>query len=258
MAGQQTVIYAARTLQDAHLLKNLLTEAGIRASVTNDVLQGGSGVDVVGWRTLARVVVAEEDAESARSFVRDFEQRGLRLQAAGADIAPPSEAPPEELAGWPLCPECDKPRLAVCPICQTAGTELPRADPEFVGSLGLDDTGQGETCGCGSGGCCPGKGVPQEDRPQRESPQGDTAEEAGVEPEVVRLVLVCPTCDEPFVPEFSRRCEWCSHQFEDGIEISTGSATVEQISSQAIAVALGLLALLLALAGYFAWIVPGS
>jgi len=27
---------------------------------------------------------------------------------------------------------------------------------------------------------------------------------------------ICPTCDEPFVPEFSRRCEWCGEMFEVG------------------------------------------
>ena len=62
MPDKTAVIYAARTMQEAHLLKDALIEAGIGATVINDLLQGGSGVDVVGWSTLSRVVVPEEDA----------------------------------------------------------------------------------------------------------------------------------------------------------------------------------------------------
>ena len=62
MADKSTVIYAGRTMQDAHLLRNLLADEGIQALVINDLLQGGSGVDIVGWPTAARVVVAEQDA----------------------------------------------------------------------------------------------------------------------------------------------------------------------------------------------------
>ena len=62
MADQPTVIYVAGSLQQAHMLKNLLAEQGIEAVVTNETLEKGSGVDYVGWSTLARVVVDEADA----------------------------------------------------------------------------------------------------------------------------------------------------------------------------------------------------
>jgi rubrerythrin len=45
---------------------------------------------------------------------------------------------------------------------------------------------------------------PQTDRPAGEKP--------------AQLVL-CETCDEPFVPEFLARCEWCGHRFRDGSEL---------------------------------------
>jgi hypothetical protein len=28
-----------------------------------------------------------------------------------------------------------------------------------------------------------------------------------------QLLVLCPTCDEPFVPRFPARCEWCGHRF---------------------------------------------
>jgi hypothetical protein len=33
-----------------------------------------------------------------------------------------------------------------------------------------------------------------------------------------RLLVICPTCDEPFAPEFPARCEWCGYRFRDGYE----------------------------------------
>ena len=33
-----------------------------------------------------------------------------------------------------------------------------------------------------------------------------------------KLLVLCPTCDEPFRPEFPARCEWCGHRFADGRE----------------------------------------
>ena len=69
------------TMQEAHLLRNILAESGIKALVINDMLQGGSGVDIVGWPTLSRVVVSESDTVPARQIALDFEQR----LASGAD-----------------------------------------------------------------------------------------------------------------------------------------------------------------------------
>lgn len=32
------------------------------------------------------------------------------------------------------------------------------------------------------------------------------------------VMVLCPTCDEPFAPRFPARCEWCGHRFRDGYE----------------------------------------
>lgn len=31
-------------------------------------------------------------------------------------------------------------------------------------------------------------------------------------------LVICPTCDEPFPPQYLRRCEWCGHDFGTGAE----------------------------------------
>ena len=67
-------------------------------------------------------------------------------------------------------------------------------------------------------------------------------------------MLVCTTCDEPFVPEYPRRCEWCGHQFEDGYDVDE-QPTFEPLSGRAIAVIIALGALGIGLAVYFVLIV---
>ncbi len=36
-----------------------------------------------------------------------------------------------------------------------------------------------------------------------------------------RLAAICTGCDEPWLPEFLRRCEWCGHDFGEGIDMET-------------------------------------
>ena len=81
------VIYAAANMQQAYLLKSVLADRGIVAIVANGMLQGGSGVDMVGWPTLARVVVAECDAVLARQIALEFDRR----TAGGDDGDGPGE-----------------------------------------------------------------------------------------------------------------------------------------------------------------------
>ena len=45
MEDHPTVIYVAGSVQQAYMLKNLLAEQGIRATVTNETLEKGSGKD---------------------------------------------------------------------------------------------------------------------------------------------------------------------------------------------------------------------
>jgi hypothetical protein len=115
-------VYRARTAIEANLLKDRLGEQGIRAIVTNDMLEGGRGVDLVGWPTDARILVAAADAERARQAVAEFEAEQARL----------AEQPLEESGAspwaWPICPECDSQRTTTCPGCGRSGTDFAPGD----------------------------------------------------------------------------------------------------------------------------------
>jgi hypothetical protein len=235
----QAVVYAAQTSQQAHLLKNLLEEAGIRAIVTNDLLQGGSGVDILGWPSLARVVVSEADAPAARRIAREFDQRT-------AAPTPPAEGPMVrgEPGTWPTCPQCGRRRLTRCPACGTSGTDFVPADLDVSDTLGLADVaGQGPCCG--PGGCTP-----------TASPIGAEASSPGPAPslpDTARALLLCPTCDEPFAPQYLRQCEWCGHEFADGYEIVSPSAAPEtQLNARVQVTIVAIVVLAIALAAYLA------
>jgi hypothetical protein len=184
MPDSMTVIYTAANVQQAHLLKNLLDEAGIAATVANDALQGAIGEVPLGWATSARVVVSEERAAEARRIAEEFDATivvAARHEHGADDVAEVARVPDEGLkekpsraaapANRPRCPQCGKPRMAICPVCETAGTDFPLAD------MSLDDLGG----------------------------EGST-------------MLICRTCDEPFEPGYLRRCEWCAYDFGTGIE----------------------------------------
>lgn len=145
MTDRLKVIYRARNGPEAHLLKNALEEAGIKAVITNTVLEGGSGVDILGFPTLPRVAVAAEDAEVARRMALEFE-RSIRGESAAQDE--PSEEPQQADIGswWPRCPGCGAPRLMLCPYCGTSGTGFRLADqPE-----GETPAGAGQLVVCGT------------------------------------------------------------------------------------------------------------
>jgi hypothetical protein len=113
--------------------------------------------------------------------------------------------------------------MTVCPFCQTSGTELPRADPNFLLGEGPDDEQDGEV------------------------------------PPAPRLAVICPTCDEPWTPDFLRVCEWCSHDFGAGIasrrqptrepqEISA-NPRITAVAAMLAAVVLGMFVYFLVIAG---------
>lgn len=226
MEGSQKVVYAAQNVQQAYLLKNTLEEMGIQAVVANASLTGGSGVDYVGWNTLPRVIVDEHDYQTARRIAMDFDHAGVEAaeeherQLQDGQLQEAGET----LHEWPCCPNCHAPRITHCPVCKTTGSDFPEADPEFVWGMGL-----------------------------HEMQEGDDREEHDDRDE--KLVLMCHTCDEPFLPEFPNRCAMCGHQFADGFEVELQSAPPEQVGSRVIALLIGLGVLLVALVGYFMWVI---
>ena len=229
MEDSQKVVYAAKNVQQAYLLKTTLEEMGISAVVANASLDGGSGVDYVGWNTLPRVVVDEIDYQTARRIAMDFDHTGVAAAEEHAQDERQSHDGQEQEAGetlheWPSCPNCRAPRITHCPVCQTTGSDFPEADPEFVWGMGLDEIQEG----------------------------GD---QEGDEDHEEKLVLMCPTCDDPFLPEFPNRCAMCGHQFADGFEVELQSAPPEQHDTRVIALMIGMGVLLVALVGYFLWVV---
>ena len=256
MSDSPKVVYAAKNVQQAYLLKNTLEEAGIRAEVTNASLESGSGVDYVGWNTLARVVVDEPDYEIAREIALDYDRAGAETARQHGSEEPDAyeEDQGPVLHEWPRCPQCGAARITRCPVCKTTGSDFPEADSEFVWGMGLAEIGSVETqgerghesgsCQCGSQEACstrhPAAAAPQPEADDRDEPE--------------RIVLMCPTCDEPFMPEFPQQCAMCSHRFDDGYEVELDHEAPEQIGSRVVALLVGMAALLIALGAYFMWV----
>ena len=194
----------------------------------------------MGATTDAKVLVAEEHAEAARQFAMDFD---LRTSPDDPDAPAADEATAsEEDDGWPRCPQCNARRSTRCPICETAGTDFPRADPEYLVAPGVADDARPVSCGCGSGACGGDKAsAPDEAGPAAAEPSEPLEPTPG---------LMCSVCDEPFVPQFPRLCEWCGHRFPDGYEVAKVVSS-EQIPTRAVATILALVALLIAAAVYF-------
>lgn len=79
-------------------------------------------------------------------------------------------------------------------------------------------------------------------------------EEAGGGPQL----LICPICDEPFEPGYLPRCEWCGHEFERKAPaeaaVEGAEAKTEPPNVRVIAAAVGMLAVIAAVFGYFVWL----
>ena len=131
MSDRHRAIYIAANAEQAHMLRNLLTEAGIASFVTNDTL-----VDPAGWAaraaggpgfvpTLPTIVVHEDDAEEARELLIEAEE-SIESGMLSTELTQLVDETGDE-PGWPQCPHCARPRLATCPICETSGTDFAEA-----------------------------------------------------------------------------------------------------------------------------------
>lgn len=125
MSHEPTVIYSAANTQQAHLLRGLLEQEGISASVVNDAIQIAGGDLPVGWTAAPRIVVAEEDAQAARRLAEEFDRR--TAHEPSDDEAGEVEDLPL-WADWPVCPQCGERRAARCPVCGVSRADFLLAD----------------------------------------------------------------------------------------------------------------------------------
>ena len=249
----QTVIYIARTIQDAHSLKNLLAGERIQAIVLTDPSQLGPSQpglesETADWATAAGVAVSEQDASRAKQLAVRFDRKMASAAARRVAEQSGAEESPTVLDAWPKCPECDTRRSTRCTICHTAGTDFPQSDMGFLWIPGSDEAAEATpSCQCGS------QGVACDATADADEPA--TASEECQESPVT--LLVCPTCDEPFQPEYPRLCEWCGHEFEDGFDAELPTNDVGEVGSRVLAVFVGLLLLAGGVVAYFAFILSG-
>ena len=121
----------------------------------------------------------------------------------------------DEGASWPVCPSCRRRRHTSCPVCGTAGTDFPTAF-----------------------------------QPDEELLQG-----VHVALDREALLVICPSCDEPFPPLFPARCEWCGHRFADGWEPSRAQQEPSELNPRVWIVLAGLIVTVLTMIGVFAALV---
>lgn len=134
----------------------------------------------------------------------------------------PDEQPNLPWDAWPCCPRCQLPRQAICPICQTAGTDFSLADYQLAPAPLLPVTGTA-------------------------TPATATAAETPLFP-----LLHCRTCDEVFRPRFYARCHACGYDFREGLAVE--SAAFDGLASRVQLVVLSLLATAAVLVLYFWWL----
>ena len=184
----------------------------------------------------------------------------MRLNPERTNVGRVSNLSPIEtdmVEAWPCCPECGARRLTRCTICGTSGSDFPPADANAGDLLGLP-TPPAEafsTCSCGPGGC----GTPIVEVEGETSAAGENDETVPLTDQQSETpsspLLICPTCDEPFHPRYLRRCEWCGHEFPDGVENPLPDEKVQEPFNWRIAYVIYALALLaLGVTVYLLWL----
>ncbi len=212
--GRLVVVFWSIDAMQASLVRNLLVEEGIDAVVTGDSLAGGT-LGINGPAVTACVMVAERDAEAAQQLIAELQQTRV-VDAQEDEYQPPAQS--EDGEAWPICPDCRRRRTTICPICDTAGSEFPRADANYAAVAA------------------------QMNRPRP------------------GLAVICTTCDEPWSPDFLRRCEWCGHDFGEGLDgeqVEPPTLPIEHdaADSRVATVCVALLAVCALFAAYFAFLV---
>lgn len=136
-----TTIFTTSQVEAVELLIELLGEQGIEVELVHGADRAGASEGFSGWMPEVQLRVAAADAQRARRLALSFGMQvneehlaavnnQLAALTAGTQAMTAAETDP-----WPGCPECGRPRTAVCPICQTSGSgfapaEMPPGDAE--------------------------------------------------------------------------------------------------------------------------------
>lgn len=122
MSDDLKAIYHTRQVHVAHMLKHLLDEYGIAASVP-----AISAVDEIESPT--QVYVYEKDVEVATRIADAFDRHVIsRRDEARDDGGDETDDDFYFWIDWPKCPECKALRQTRCDFCQTSGTDFLLAD----------------------------------------------------------------------------------------------------------------------------------
>jgi len=197
LLDRHVVIYTSPDAETALRLKNHLEQVGIQADILRESIGriGATGADSLNGSTAlegrrtqvgnsatnVQVLVSESDQIVAQQIALEFGRPELHRGCAVVDIVVDARDQ-ETIDAWPTCPECGRKRHTMCPVCETAGSDFPPAD-----SIAGDDETELEGT-------------------------DDPGDPLGRQP------LLCPVCDEPFIPNYLRECEWCNYDFGYGVE----------------------------------------
>lgn len=207
-------VYRAADQQQAHVLKNLLAEDGVRAFVSGENLAGMT--DMTGWTVMPKVMVAATDLKQARLIVSDYDER-LRSSPQPASIdeleneyAEEDEYVDSRLDSWPSCSSCSTPKHTTCPSCEKTGVGFDLA--EFVAASETE------------------------------------SENSEIEILPEQLKLLCPVCETIFVPQFFSSCDCKLLGVDAGQELNRPSVAPAQspVNGRILTVVLGILAVIAA------------
>ncbi|WP_020468281.1 putative signal transducing protein [Zavarzinella formosa] len=126
-------VYAASSPQEAQLLKDLLSEAGINAEITEDVTPDGEwmGVSAAPYHS-SRMWVDDEMAETAAEILREYEQqRDKKLEAREEAAVHLVEARCEECGQISTFSAALRGTVQECPKCGASMDVGPATDGDW-------------------------------------------------------------------------------------------------------------------------------
>jgi len=248
IGDQLVVVHRPASLHEAAMIQDRLAVNGVEASIVNELFQNVEDGVPLGTRFLPHVAVPKDQEEAAKAVVAAIAEQLREDPNAFALQETDEEAPSFD---WPACPECGERRQTVCPVCEMTGDDFPVAD--YNAHVAVSDAVHATADGCGASviddrtahTTCTTCGT--QEMEEVESPANLTDLESPM--------LLCPTCDEAFEPQYCRVCDGCGHDFGEGLETPPEVVTSESINPRAILVlcilGLGVLAATIYLLWFF-------